>query len=340
MMYGHGNELALYEGKIIADFSSNVICEATPLKLIKHLTNEIHRISNYPEPDACSLQIKLADHHQLSPNSILVTNGSTEAFYLLAQLFRNMHSLIFIPSFSEYEDACKVSNHHISFVENKTALQNNYKKIKAVWLGNPNNPDGKTTSRETIEQFCVNNPDTILIIDEAYADLCADFESCLPLVEKLQNIVVVRSLTKTFAIAGLRLGYLVTNDTLAKKIAALRMPWSVNALAIEAGKYIIDEYATIAPNSNLILENSFRLQTLIKKLDFIEVMNSKTNFFIARLLSGTATELKSFLIENKGVLIRDASNFRGLNNSWIRLAVQKTEFNTLLYEGLLEWKKR
>jgi threonine-phosphate decarboxylase len=340
MIYGHGNELALYKSKIIADFSSNVICEATPSKLITHLTKEIHCISNYPEPDASSLQMKLATFHQISPDSILVTNGSTEAFYLLAQLFRNKHSLIFTPSFSEYEDACKVCNHHITFVENKNALQHNYKNINVVWLGNPNNPDGKTTSRETIKQFCVNNPHIILIIDEAYADLCAGFESCLPLTETLDNLIVVRSLTKTFAIAGLRLGYLVTNKSLASKIAVLRMPWSVNALAIEAGKYIIDEYATIAPNTNYILENSIHLQTQLGELDFMEVVHSKTNFFLARLLSGTASELKNFLIDNKGVLIRDASNFRGLNNSWIRLAVQKTANNNLLYEGLLEWNKQ
>ena len=340
MIYGHGNELALYKDKIIADFSSNVICKDTPSKLIKHLINEIHHISNYPEPDAHSLQIKLAAHHQLNPNSILVTNGSTEAFYLLAQLFRNKHSLIFTPSFSEYEDACKLCNHHITFVENKNALQHNYKNINVIWLGNPNNPDGKTTSRKTIEQFCVNNPHIILIIDEAYGDLCAGIESCLPLAETLDNLIVVRSLTKTFAIAGLRLGYLVTNKSLASKIAVLRMPWSVNTLAIVAGKFIVDEYASIAPNTKMILENSFQLQSQLGELDFIEVVNSKTNFFLVRLLSGTASELKNFLIENKGVLIRDASNFRGLNNSWIRLAVQKTANNYLLIEGLIEWKKQ
>ncbi len=340
MIYGHGNELALYDGKIIADFSSNIVCEPVPSKLIKHLAKEIHCISDYPEPDAHSLQVKLSVRHKISNHSIVVTNGSTEAFYLLAQLFRNKHSQIFTPSFSEYEDACNVNNHRITYVKNNESLQSNPKNIDVVWLGNPNNPDGKTTPMETVEAFCVNNPGVVLIVDEAYADLCVGFESCLPLVEKLQNLVVVRSLTKTFAIAGLRLGYLAANKTLAKKIAALRLPWSVNALAIEAGKYIMDEYTTIAPNINKILENSFRLQTRLNELDFIEVMNSKTNFFIARLLSGTASELKDFLIRNKGVLIRDASNFRGLGNAWIRLSCQKTACNNLLYEGLLEWKKQ
>lgn len=339
MMYGHGNELAFYKDKIIADFSSNIVCETISDKLVKHLTKKISCIANYPEPDAVSLQKKLAIHHQINSNFILVTNGSTEAFYIVAQLYKNKHSLILTPSFSEYEDACKINNHHLTYLENTNELLTISQKADLVWIGNPNNPEGKTIPKEKIERFCIDNPDICLIVDEAYADLCVGFESCIHLTEKLENLVVVRSFTKTFSIPGLRLGYLIANKKLKNRIAAYRMPWSVNSLAIEAGKFIIDELKSVYPDVKSILERSFRLQTRLNELQFLEVINSKCNFFLVKLLRGKSSELKSYLIGNKGILIRDASNFRGLDESWIRLSVQQTAYNNLLFEGLEEWMK-
>ncbi len=339
MIYGHGNELALYKEKIIADFSSNVVCGKISGKLLKHLADKLSLIANYPEVDAISLQKKLAEHHQIKSNTLLVTNGSTEAFYIIAQLFQNKHSIVFTPSFSEYEDACMINKHRVTFIENSTSLLEVKDKADIVWLGNPNNPDGKTTSKENIERFCKQNPGTCLVVDEAYADLCVGFESCIPLVETLGNLVVVRSLTKTFAIPGIRLGYLIANRKLRDTIAAYRMPWSVNSLAIEVGKYIIDAYKNIFPNVNELLERSFKLQTRLNTLDFLDVENSKCNYFLVKILKGKSSELKKYLIENKGILIRDASNFRGLNESWIRISVQKIVFNKLLFKSLKEWEQ-
>lgn len=339
MIYGHGNELSHYESKIIADFSSNVVYGALSVKLEKHLAQALPCISNYPEPDALSLQKKLAIHHQVDSRSLLVTNGSTEAFYMIAQLYRNKRSMILIPSFSEYEDACKQNRHRISYKESNDLLLDIPRNIDLVWLGNPNNPDGHVRTKEAIERICKDNPKICFIVDEAYADLCLGFESCIPLVGVLENLVVIRSLTKTFAIPGLRLGYLMANISLRDKIVAYKMPWSVNALAIEAGKFILDKYAGIYPNIKPILAESFYLQTWLDELSFLDVLNSTCNFFLVKLLKGKSSGLKRFLVEKKGILIRDASNFKGLDESWIRLSVQDPTFNNLLYEGLQEWMK-
>lgn len=336
MMYGHGNELSLYDSEIIADFSSNVSFEPVSPRLIKHLVHEISCINNYPEPDARSLIYKIALHHQVPKENVLVTNGSCEAFYLLARVFNCKHSLIPIPSFSEYEDACKVNNHTISFIDNKN-LKSDFKSCDIVWLGNPNNPDGKTLSKETIEQYCQENPKVSFIIDEAYAELCIEFESSIDLSQKYENLIIIRSLTKTFSIPGIRIGYVIANHSLIDKLKKFIIPWYVNALAIKAGKYILEDYDSLLPDIDKILNNSFQLQTRLNEIKSLEVLRSKCNYFLVRLLRGKSDELKKHLLKEKSILIRDASNFKGLNDTWIRIATQKTADNNLLFESLSEW---
>lgn len=336
MMYGHGNELSLYGSEIIADFSSNVSFEPASPKLTKFLANEISCINNYPEPDAVSLVYELSNHHQVPKENILVTNGSCEAFYLLARVFKDKRSLIPIPSFSEYEDACKINNHTISFIDNNS-LKNNFNNCDIVWIGNPNNPDGKTIPKETIEQYCKENPKVNFIIDEAYAELCAGFESGIHLTNDNENLIVIRSLTKTFSIPGIRIGYVIANHAVIDELKKFIIPWNVNALAIKAGNFILADYNSLLPDINKILNNSFQLQTRLNEIDILEVSQSKCNYFLARLLRGKSDELKKYLLKKKSILIRDASNFKGLDDTWFRIATQKTAYNNLLFESLEEW---
>jgi len=305
MIYGHGNELSLYDSEIIADFSSNVSFEPVSPELMKYLSDKLLCITHYPEPDARSLVWKLAQHHGVTEENVLVTNGSCEAFYLLARLFQGKHSCISIPSFSEYEDACKVNNHKISFIDNKN-LKTDFSRHDIVWLGNPNNPDGKTIPKETIKQYCQSNPHVYFIIDEAYAELCAGFESSLALIKECKNLIIIRSLTKTFSVPGIRLGYIVTDQMVIQNLKKYIIPWNINALAIKAGNYILDNYNSLLPDINKILHHSIELQALLNELKSLEVKSSKCNFFLVHLLKGTSRQLKQYLITKKGILIRDA----------------------------------
>jgi threonine-phosphate decarboxylase len=335
-MYGHGNELSLNNSTIIADFSSNVSFEPVSPRLIKYLANEISCINNYPEPDAVSLVHKLSIHHQIPEKNVLITNGSCEAFYLLARIFSRKRSLIPIPSFSEYEDACKVNNHTVRFTDNNS-LKSVFRNCDVVWLGNPNNPDGKTIPKEIIEQYCKQNPKVYFIIDEAYAELCIGFESSISLTNKYENLIIIRSLTKTFSIPGLRIGYVIANHSVINKLKKIIIPWNINSLAIKAGNYILDDYNLFLPDITKIFNNSFQLQTRLNEIEFLKILPSRCNYFLVRLLKGKSNELKEYLLKEKNILIRDASNFKGLNNSWIRIATQKTAYNNLLFESLLEW---
>lgn len=335
MLNGHGNDQYAYNRTITADFSTNISNGVVARQLSDFLQRKLNSLHNYPDPEANIFLDAIAQHHQIGKDKLLGCNGSTEAFYLIAQTFGKMKSFIRIPSFSEYEDACKQFGHQIE--QGTTLPENSLKNNNLVWLGNPNNPDGRTTSTNEIETFCRLHPKTLFIVDEAYADLCQNFETAIPLTQKHPNLIVVRSLTKSFSVPGLRIGYLVSDNQNILRIKQNMMPWNMNTLAIEAGAYIMDNYKELKPDSEKIIEQSKRFQDELSRLPGLTVLPTSCNFFLVKLHVSTAAGLKSFLMEEYGILIRDASNFKGLTLQHFRLSVQSKQKNRALIAALKAW---
>ena len=334
MIHGHGNDRYKYSD-IVADFSSNVWFEGPPSNLLDHLRDTVAAVSNYPEPESETLQKKVAGLHYCAPENCVITNGSVEAFYLIALAYREYTSTVVIPCFSEYEDACRMHGHQLQFVKNSDGWEEQFFGRQLVWFGNPNNPDGKVMPLHVLERMLKNNPETVFIIDEAYGDLCPEFQSAVSLIPYYRNFIIVRSFTKNFAIPGLRLGYMLAHSSLMNNMRELKMPWTVNALAMEAGKYITEHYNQLIPDTRKVKRVSKEFQQQLQSVtDGLTVMPSDCNYCMVKLNGTYAGKLKQFLINEYGILIRDASNFRGLDEKYIRLAVQKPEHNELLIEGL------
>ena len=335
MLHGHGSDQYRYAEKIQADFSSNVWYEGFPNQLIEVIQQHVPQLVHYPEAEAESLQQQLADLHKVSTSNIIVGNGTAELFYLLAQAYRGANSKIVVPAFAEYEDACTVHEHNISFC-NYTEIDNT-ELTDMLWLGNPNNPDGNTISPEEILALCARNPKTIFVVDEAYAELCFSFRSSINLVLQTHNLIVLHSLTKTFAMPGLRLGYAVGASEIIQKLASIRIPWSVNSLAIAAGCYIVKNYQQLLPSKKQIATESLAFHEQLSQISALEINTSSSNFFLLKIKHGTAAQLKKYLITAHGILIRDASNFRQLTPQHFRVSLQKKEHNELLIEALTEY---
>jgi threonine-phosphate decarboxylase len=334
MISGHGDDSFRLKIPILADFSSNVWFGGTPPELISHLQLNIQQIGNYPEPDAGELSQKIAGYHRVNPAQVLAFNGSVEAFYTIALAFREKHSTIFSPAFAEYEDACRMHNHQISFFTSAESLNDSVKEADLCWLGNPNNPDGHIFQFAEIFEFLKRNPQTILVIDEAYAGFIPGFQSVIELTAKFENLIVIRSLTKCCAIPGLRLGYVVTSAKLSERLRKFQQPWSVNALAQEAGKFLMEHLKVHFFDAQSIQQLSMNLQQSIGEISGFKVIPAQTPYFLVEMQSGTAAELKEFLIQKHGILIRDASNFRGLNERHFRVCTRNENDNQLLIEGL------
>ena len=334
MIKGHGADSYLYK-KITADFSSNVFPGMPCKTLSEYLKKNIDEVADYPPPHPFELAEKLEKKHNLKKGSVILTNGAAEAFYMIAHAFYAEISGIFIPTFAEYEDACKINNHKLSFLRNCHPVNTEFPG-KLIWLCNPNNPDGRIYLKEEILNFAMTHPEKILIVDESYMEMCLKDESVIPGVNDFENLIVIRSFTKTYGIPGLRLGYICTNSKLAKHLSKFLIPWSVNSLAMKAGLFIVENEKEIKPDIDKLIKYSKDLQNQINDINDLKVIDSECNFFLVRLGKYNADKLKSILAENYGLLIRDASNFRGLDEKYIRIAAQKPGENNLLIKALKE----
>jgi len=335
MIHGHGDDTYNFKS-IRINFSSNVNPQGINLGLQEHLKSCINKLNAYPEPLAENLARRIEQQKKLAPGSVLITNGAVEAFYLLASLFQNKKSLIYTPSFSEYEDACKIYNHNIEFCNNLLFSEKKEKQFDIVWICNPNNPDGKIFDKEILREKIQQPPGTLFVLDEAYIEFLNKDISLENEAQNFQNLVVVRSLTKRFSIPGLRLGYLVCSPELVLELKEKLMPWRINSLALEAGLYCFSKDYNDNFQVSEILAESQRFQTEIAQIKGFEVTPSETSFF---LVKGpvNAGELKKKLVEQYGMLIRDASNFRGLSEFHFRLSTQLPDKNNKLIEALKTW---
>jgi threonine-phosphate decarboxylase len=341
MLYGHGDNGYRLGGGIVADFSTNVWYGGEPPGLKEHLFRQWQQINRYPEVLGESLAIKAARHHELPAATILVTSGTTESIYLLAQAYAGRSSGIIIPSFSEYEDACRMHGHNLDFIQwddlEAFTDRMDSKNLDLLWLGNPNNPTGAVFSR--MDDLLSHFPDTLFVVDEAFIEFTRTIRSTVPLLHRHPNLVVMRSLTKSFAIPGLRLGYIAAGEETIKKLQSLKMPWSVNTMALAAGHFIFDHYSSIGiPLDRLLQDKEGFTQQLQQRGIFVQ--QSHTHFFLCETPAGSARLFQQFLLDEFRILIRDAGNFRGLSRRHFRLATLAPHQNQLLIIALEKWQQQ
>ena len=334
MINGHGDDLHRYAGKITSNFSSNVYAGIRHDGLLRHICAHWNDVRHYPEPLPFTAEAELARHYELEPAEVCMTNGATEAIYLVAQAFRERRSAILQPTFSEYADACRLHAHRITSLY---SLPDRAFPTDLLWICNPNNPTGSTIPLDRLEALIELCPDILFVIDQSYG---AFTRQRLPDVRRMaarHNVILLHSLTKTFAVPGLRIGFLTAGRPLTDRIRAVRMPWSVNQPAIEAAHYLLRHADRYTPDLDLLLAERERVAAALKGTRAIEVWPSDTHILLAELRIGKAASLKTYLAEEHGILIRDASNFHGLSDRHFRLAVQSPPENDRLLRAIDRW---
>lgn len=338
MLFGHGDDFYNFQQEVNSNFSSNVWHGANLTLLREHLDKQFDKITRYPEPDASSLKRIIARRHEVKEENVLVTNGSVTAFYLLAQAWSKAKSTIFVPTFAEYEDACVLHEHEISFFSTNDDLSAlSLEGQQFCWICNPNNPDGKMLSRTELLSLISANKKTTFIVDQSYASFTTEDLLKPQDVLKNKNLVIVQSMSKPYNIPGLRIGYIVAAPKIIAEINKYIIPWSVNAIAIEASKYILIHPAQFTLPIRKWQRETAELIYLLNKLDGLEVMPTATTFFLVRLKKGNASDLKAYLMDKYGILIRDAANFRGLDETYFRICTQSGDENQRLVDAITEW---
>lgn len=346
-IYRLAEELKMQERTII-DFSASINPLGVSKKIKAELRKHLKYLHNYPDPDARRLRKRLAQYHGINPEMILCGNGSTELIYLITRALKPVKVLIPAPTFSEYERACRTS-YELQVTSYELKRENNFdinpdefissmKGCDMAFLCNPNNPTGLLLKKDSVMQIAEAARDLkcILVVDEAFIDFCPE-DSIIKEVENNPYLIVLRSMTKFYALSGLRLGYGVFPQHLTEKLKEYKEPWTVNNLAQRAGvtalkdKVYRNETFRIIRHEKQFMENGF------KKLG-IDYIPSSVNYYLIRL--DNAEEVIASL-RNKGILVRGCSNFTGLDESYtyIRVAVKSRKDNARLLKELSLWLK-
>jgi threonine-phosphate decarboxylase len=337
MIYGHGDDIFRYGDKIKLNFSSNVFSWADLSGLKEHLMQHFEVVSHYPESEPSTLEKMLAEHLDVPEDTVMVTSGAIEAIHLIAQLYKNWASIIPQPTFNAYEFACKTFDHLISY-DRKDQLEV-MPEDRIYWICNPNNPTGNVLVKPLVNRIIRQNPRYLYVIDQSFADY-----TLRPMLQPREmvdcyNMMLIGSLSKKYCIPGLRLGYIFSSPIIIDRLRQIRQPWTVNAMAIEAGKYLVTNNPQMIPDLPGYLAEAQRLRSELASIEGIKVLKTDTNFMLVFIDFADVMELKNWLIEKYGILIRDASDFRGLDNHYFRIVARTEKDDNQLVAAIREFKK-
>jgi histidinol-phosphate aminotransferase len=295
----------------------------------------------YPDREALALRSVLSTHLDVPVDDILVGNGSTELIWLVALAFVRVGDAVLLvgPTFGEYTRAAVLMGARLRqytarraegfcvVPEAVTQLLQQYQP-RLVFLCNPNNPTGTFIAPDSIAQWAATCPGTLFIVDEAYLTFTASAPSVLPI--RYPNMLVLRSMTKAYALAGLRLGYAVGSPDILEALRRARPPWSVNALAQAAGIAALQDTAHLTHCLARIAQAKHDFVAGLWAVGLTPVP-STTHFFLVRV--GNGTTCRHALLRH-GMLVRDCASF-GLP-AYIRVATRRPEENARLLTVLKE----
>ena len=328
--------------KELLDFSANINPLGFPPGIPGAIQEALPEIVHYPDRRCQELKEELAAYHRLRAGEILVGNGSTELIYLVARTLRPRKALIVAPAFSEYEHGLNAGGVPVAFhltteAQNFTLDQPlDPQAADLVFLAHPASPSGALLAPDLLLELAarLEAAGSHLLLDEAFIDFVeeASFKTRLA---QFPRVLILRSFTKFFAIPGMRLGYLLGAAALIDRLAAVQEPWSVNTLAQAMGRACLRDADYMDRSRALVRREREYLMEGLKALPGLQPFPSAVNYLLVKLTRPdfTAASLQKALLSRK-IVIRDASNFRGLDERFLRVAVRGREENQRLLNAL------
>ncbi len=347
MPYQHGgnpadelNRLNLQD-KPVLDFSVNLNPFGIPPIINEKWVELLETIENYPSVEGDGIAHYYQEKFSISPGNILAGNGSTEIIYLLPRVLRFKQVLIITPSYHDYERAsvmagAKVkrfpllSNSNFASID-VDELVRSLNNADALWFGRPNNPTGSLLPKDVILDLAARFPDKWFLIDEAFIQFVDKWEDESFIGKQmLPNIIVIHSLTKFYALAGLRMGGVIGSEELISRLRDAKEPWSVNGVADRVAHLLL-ECNDYEQESRLeVSRERARVYNALEELEGITPFPSNTDFILCRWAStGNLDDLIQYLLVN-GVYVRDCRNFPGLKDNFFRIGLRMAGENDQL----------
>jgi threonine-phosphate decarboxylase len=327
--------------RAVLDFSANVNPLGPSPKAIDAIKQALDMVCIYPDENSIRLRSCLSHRLRVPPEMIIIGNGATELLYFWLRTIRPRTATLLVPTFGEYRRALESIGAEIRTVQLQTQDHFRLPPVSygsdVVIVTNPNNPTGAYTPPEEMTEWISHiDPTTHVFLDEAFVEFTAQ-ASLVRSIERFPNLWILRSMTKFYAIPGLRLGYLVGSGVHA--LQAQREPWQVNSLAETAGIASLEDSPYEETTLQLVQRERIWLWKQFQKIPNIHVFPSGSNFFLARCEDDeTLDRLIAGLME-KNILIRDCRGVEGLYGPYFRFAIKGREENTRLLDELKNLRK-
>lgn len=334
--------------KSIIDFSASVNPLGAPASVIEAAKEALKEIDRYPDPYAEDLVKAIATYEGVPSDYIICGNGASEIIYSYCAAQRPKTALEIAPTFSEYEEAVRVSGGEMlrytckasdlaegcDFVPSDDFFDClSEVEPSTVFLCNPNNPTGKLYSKEFVEKVlrASKKHGTCVFIDECFMDLSDGTWNSKEFLKEYPKLFILKAFTKTFALPGLRLGYgLCSDEKMLAKMSEITPPWNISSVAQAAGIAAVRETEYIKNAKELIGTEREFLTKELSTLGF-KVASSDANYIL--FYDSNDSDLSARLLE-KGIAIRDCANFPGLGQGWYRIAIRNPEDNQKLIDAL------
>jgi len=337
----------------LLDFSANINPLGLPESVRLALEASLGSVIHYPDSEAIALKEAISHRYGIDQQLITIGNGASELIYVLCHMLRPRRVLVLAPTFSEYERAARAAGAVVEysfldpakgFAVDGRRLMEQLASVDMVFLCNPNNPTGQTLSRDLLAEIisAAAKHKVFVIVDESFLEFLPDgaLRSCRDLVPGAPHLIILQSLTKFYAIPGLRLGFMLADPDICKLADQGKDAWNVNTLAQIAGVAALNDESYRALSLSAIPEAREVFFTKLGQVPGFVPLTSSANFiFIDIGASGYSSgQLRQALIGH-GILIRDCSNYPGLSPEYIRLAVKLPSQNEQLLAALQEFFK-
>ena len=333
------------------DFSANINPFGVPESVKKVIKENIDFLEHYPEPDSKGLCKAIGKHYEIPMDTIMPGNGATELLYIFFQCVKPKRVIIPVPSFSEYERSAvgaKLSVEYIplspvdDFKLNFIELEENLQCGDCVVIGNPDNPTGRLIPRETLLKFIdfTSKKNIWILIDESFMDFVQDAEKYSVMKDAVLNehVFVIHSLTKFFAVPGLRLGFGAGSRTTVDRLKQGRDVWNVNSLAQKAGIAALEDKEYQGRTKQWIAAEKETFYQSIKSINGLQPMHPTVNYMLINISKlGIKAPEAVKKMRDRGILIRDCSNYPGLENQeYIRIAIRDRKSDIMVEKAFRE----
>ena len=361
--FAHEQRIEPYE---VIDFSANINPLGPSQRGLSALEAQLRYISHYPDATNDDVLNAIADTYGMNKNQIIVGNGAAELLYAICRLPGYTGAFVPAPGFSEYKEALEASQIPVRDIYYRPRVDDNGKpyfevpylaletfsaELKGqdgriiVFLGNPNNPDGTLLDKNHIRTLAsmLKDANSLLVIDESFIDFVGNDTlqdnkySMRSLVNEFDNIIVVHSFTKFYAIPGLRIGAAFSNPHIINQLNTFIPTWSVNTLAQAYTQSALNDVEYVKWTKQVLHEEQHYMYNALDAIADITVYPPSANFILFHIeQDGVTADSINEALKKHNMIVRNCDSYMGLNSQWVRVAIKDHDNNVRLVDTLTD----